>query len=82
MIPRKNVKDLMLRKDVVKAVEDGKFNIWAVTTIDEGIETLTGKIAGKRNKSGRYPEGTIHFLANKKLEEFAGRLKEFGAGLL
>jgi len=47
MIPQSNVKDLMLRKDVVRAVEEGKFSIYAVKTIDEGIEIMTGKEAGK-----------------------------------
>jgi len=81
MIPHQNVRDLMLRKDIVKAVEAGKFHIWAVTTIDEGIELLTRKPAGKRDKAGKYPQGSIHYLANKKLEEFAQRLKEFGPGV-
>jgi ATP-dependent Lon protease len=81
MIPHQNVKDLMLRKDVVKAVENGKFHIWAVKTIDEGIELLTGRPAGKKDKAGKYPSGTIHYLADKKLEEYAQRLKEFGPGV-
>lgn len=81
MIPHQNIRDLMLRKDVVKAVEDGKFHIWAVKTIDEGIELLTGKVAGSKDKAGKYPAGTIHHLANKKLEEYAQRLKEFGPGV-
>jgi ATP-dependent Lon protease len=79
MIPKKNIDDLMLRKDVVEAVKSGKFRIWSVETIDEGIEILTGHPAGKRNKKGKYPEGTIHYLADQRLREFADRMKRFGS---
>jgi predicted ATP-dependent protease len=60
IIPQANVKHLMLRKDVVKAVDDGKFSIWAVSTVDEGIEILTGLQAGEPDARGRYPEGTVY----------------------
>jgi predicted ATP-dependent protease len=78
MIPASNVKDLMLRKDVVKAVQDGKFHIHSVQTIDEGIEILTGKLAGEKGPDDTYPEGTINFLVDKKLSEFAEGIKKFG----
>ncbi len=80
MIPKKNIDDLMLRKDVVDAVERGKFHVWAVETIDEGIEILAGRPAGKKDKKGNYPEDTIHYLANQKLQEFAQRMKGFRGG--
>ena len=80
MIPKKNVDDLMLRKDVLEAVEKKRFHIWAVETVDQGIEILTGKPAGQRDKKGNYPEGTIHFLANQKLQDFAEQMKAYWPG--
>jgi ATP-dependent Lon protease len=77
MIPRTNISDLMLRKDVVEAVGKGKFHIWAVETIDQGIEILTGKSAGKRDKKGAFPQGTVHYMANQKLAEFAEKMKDY-----
>ena len=78
MIPESNVKDLMLRKDVVEAVKKKKFHIYAVKTIDEGIEILTGKKAGEIKPDGAYPKGTINGLVNEKLKELAEGLKKFG----
>jgi ATP-dependent Lon protease len=78
MIPHANVKDLMLRKDVVEAVEKGKFHVYAVKTIDEGIEVLTGKEAGEMQPDGTYPEGTINYLVNEKLKALAEGIKKFG----
>jgi lon-related putative ATP-dependent protease len=78
MIPQSNVKDLMLRKDVVRAVEEGKFSIYAVKTIDEGIEIMTGKEAGKIKPDGSYPKGTINYLVSNRLAELAQKLKKFG----
>lgn len=80
MIPESNVKDLMLRKDVVEAVEKGKFHIFAVKTIDEGIEILTDKKAGEMKAGGTYPAGTINALVDGKLKELAEGLKNFGNG--
>ncbi|MBW2517447.1 MAG: AAA family ATPase [Deltaproteobacteria bacterium] len=77
MIPESNVKDLMLRKDVVKSVADGRFHIYAVKTIDEGIEILTDKEAGSQQPDGSYPEGTINFLVDKRLKELAEEIKKF-----
>jgi lon-related putative ATP-dependent protease len=78
MIPESNVKDLMLRKDVVEAVKSGQFHIYAVKTIDEGIEILTGKEAGELGPDGLYPKGTINHLVNEKLKVLAEGLKKFG----
>lgn len=79
MIPHQNVDDLMLRKDVVKTVEEGKFRIYPVKTIDQGIEILTGVGAGQRDKDGSFKEGTVNFLVDKQLEELASGIKEFEA---
>jgi len=78
MIPEANVKDLMLRKDVVEAVAQGTFRIYAVRTIDEGIEILTGKKAGTKRADGTYPKGTINYLVDQRLKDLAEGLKSFG----
>jgi hypothetical protein len=70
----------MLRKDVVEAVKEGKFSIYSVRNIDEGIEILTGKEAGTLQTDGTYPEETISFLVDRKLKELAEGIKEFGGG--
>ncbi|MDI6755785.1 MAG: ATP-binding protein [Thermodesulfobacteriota bacterium] len=79
IIPHQNVGDLMLRKDVVQAVADGKFHVYPVQNIDQGIEILTGVPAGERGVDETYPEGTVNFLVDKKLKELAKRMKEFEA---
>lgn len=78
MIPASNVQDLMLRKDVVEAVAAGKFHVYSVRTIDQGIEILTGVAAGAPDQDGNYPEGTVHHLVHKRLTDLAIGLKEFG----
>jgi lon-related putative ATP-dependent protease len=77
LIPQSNVQHLMVREDVVEAVKSGKFHIWAVKTVDEGIEILTGTPAGERRKDGRFPEGTVNGRVEQRLEEFSERVKEF-----
>jgi ATP-dependent Lon protease len=79
MIPEANVKDLMLRKDVVEAVEKGEFHVYSVRTIDQGIEILTGKKAGEPDENGRYPEDTLNYRVDRKLQKLAEGLKEFTA---
>ena len=71
MIPHSNVKNLMLREDVVEAVKEGKFHIYPVETIDQGIEVLTGVPAGEPDEEGIFPENSINDLAQKKLDEMA-----------
>ncbi len=78
MIPEKNVKNLMLRRDVVEAVKKGKFHIYPVSTIAEGIEILTGMKAGELQEDGTYPEGTLFRKVDDKLKEMAEMEKEFG----
>lgn len=78
MIPASNVPDLMLRKDVVEAVATGAFHVFAVETIDQGIEILTGVPAGEMGQDGRYPAGSINALVDARLEELARGLKQFG----
>ncbi|MEA3546284.1 MAG: AAA family ATPase [Thermodesulfobacteriota bacterium] len=78
LIPATNVADLMIRKDVVEAVKEGKFHVYAIKTIDEGIGILTGMAAGKYLEDGSYPENTINYLVDNKLKELAEGLHQFG----
>jgi predicted ATP-dependent protease len=68
----------MLRRDVVEAAEKGKFHIYPVTTVEEGIEILTGMEAGELQEDGTYPEGTLYHKVDDKLREMAEMEKEFG----
>ena len=77
LIPKSNVQHLMLREDVVEAVKNGQFAIYAVGTIDEGIEILTGVKAGERGQGGRFAAGTVNRLVEDKLKMFAERGRGF-----
>jgi len=70
MIPKQNVKNLMLKNEVIEAVNAKKFHIYAIETVDEGIEVLTGVPAGQPKKDGTYPAKTVHYLVQKTLESF------------
>lgn len=76
LIPRANIRNLMLKEEVVQAVADGKFHIYPVDTIDQGIEILTDREAGELQEDGSYPEGTVNWAVDKKLREFANYIKE------
>ena len=71
MIPKLNVKNLNLSDEVVEAVKNKKFHIYAIETIEQGIELLTGVPAGKKDSDGNFPAGTINYLAYEKLKRFA-----------
>jgi len=77
MIPEANVKNLMLNEDVVQAVREGRFHVYPVKTIDEGMELLTGLEMGMRDKDGSYPEGSINALVEGKLKKFASIQQKF-----
>jgi predicted ATP-dependent protease len=77
IIPSSNIKHLMLRSDVREAVKNKKFNIYAVSTVDEMISILTGVDAGKAGKNGEYPQGTINYLAQKRMYKLTRLRKEF-----
>lgn len=77
IIPHQNVRNLMLKEEVVEAIRNGEFHIWPVKTIDAGIEILTGVSAGEADESGRYPEDSVHGRVARKLDEYARTLKEF-----
>lgn len=77
IMPQKSVKDLMLKKEVVNAAKEGRFHIYPIKTIEEGIEILTGMRAGKRGKDGMYPKGTLFRLVDDRLKEFAEKARDF-----
>lgn len=80
MIPATNVKHLMLRENVIEAVREGQFHIWAVETIDQGLEVLTGQPAGVPNDKGEYPIGSVNRAVARNLRQFAAKVRAFSAG--
>ena len=68
----------MLSEEVVGAVKQGRFHIYPVSTIDEGIEILTGVKAGELKNDGSYEPDTVHFKVNKRLAEMAEKITKFG----
>ncbi len=76
-IPSANVRHLMLKPEVADAVRDGKFHVWALDTVDDGVELLMGAPAGERQEDGTYPEGTVHYLVDRRLRQLADAAKEF-----
>jgi len=78
MIPQANVQHLMLRADIVEAVSQGKFAIYSVSNIDQGLEILTGVKAGVAGSDGKYADGTINRRVEDRLREFAMAAKRFG----
>jgi lon-related putative ATP-dependent protease len=79
VLPASNVRHLMLRKDVVEAIAQGRFHIYPIETIDQGLELLTGMPTASRDESGVYPEGTINRLVEDKLIELAEKRRAFSA---
>jgi lon-related putative ATP-dependent protease len=78
LIPAANVRHLVLRDDVVQAVREGKFHIYLIETIDQGIELLTGIPAGEADAEGNYLEGTVNYLVQKRLLEMSEERKDEG----
>ncbi len=77
LIPASNTQHLMLRQDVVKAVREGKFHIFPVETVDQGIALLTGWSAGEPGEDGGYPEGSLNQRVVERLEQLAADAKAF-----
>ena len=71
VIPIQNVRNLHLSDEIIESVKKEKFHIYAIKTIDEGIEILTGVPAGKKNQSGEFPVGTINYLVYEKLKKYS-----------
>jgi lon-related putative ATP-dependent protease len=76
IIPRKNALNLFLKEEVVNAVRDGKFAVYTIDKMEEGLEILTGMPTGEMNESGEYPEGTINYLIAKRLMEISEALEK------
>ncbi len=77
MIPAANQRNLMLREEVIEAVRQEKFHLYAVGSIDEGIQILTGIEVGEKGADGAYPKDTVNHVVAQNLKEFATRLKSF-----
>jgi lon-related putative ATP-dependent protease len=80
IIPDANRKNLMLKPEVITAVEEGKFHIWCVTSIDQGIEILTGTPAGERQEDGSWSEGTVNERVDRRLREMTEIVRRFQEG--
>jgi predicted ATP-dependent protease len=79
IVPDANVRNLVLRQDVVESVREGTFHIYPVRTIDEGIALLTGRDAGEKDQEGNYPEESVNYLVDKRLRELAEEYKKQGS---
>jgi predicted ATP-dependent protease len=77
MMPESNVEDLMLREDILEAVAAGKFHVWPVAKVEQGIELLTGRPAGMKDGGGKFEPGTVLGLIDERLHAMAMTLKEF-----
>lgn len=78
IIPESNVDNLMLKESVVASIKEGKFHIWPVRTIDEGIEVLTGVKAGVRQTDGKFEPDSINARVDQRLRQMAEALQKFG----
>mgnify|MGYP006284789683 FL=1 len=79
IVPRDNIQHLMLADDVVQAVREGKFHVYPVDTIEDALLILTGREAGSRGPSGKYPKGTLYRAVDDRLAELA-RLADYEGG--
>lgn len=77
IIPEINVRDLMLKQEVIDAVEAGRFHIWPIRTVEEGLEILTGRPAGVPGPDGRFEEGTVFGMVDARLAEMAEEARRF-----
>lgn len=76
IIPKRNIKHLMLKQEVVDAVKEGKFSIYPIEKVEEGLEILAEMPAGEPMEDGTYPEGTLNYLVMKRLEEISEALEK------
>ncbi|MEW5794723.1 MAG: AAA family ATPase [Candidatus Zixiibacteriota bacterium] len=81
IIPQQNVQDLLLRPDVIESVKAGKFHIYPIRTVDEGIAILTGVSGGKRLARGGFTRGSVMYKADDKLRQMALELDRFGRSI-
>lgn len=80
LIPKLNERNLMLNDEVVQAIQAGQFHLWSVSSIDQGIEILTGVPAGTPDGDGSYPEGSVNFLVNERLKSMVESMRRFAKG--
>ena len=80
MIPKSNERHLMLKEEVVEAIAAGRFHVWSVATIEQGIEILTGIPAGSLDKQGRFAKGTVFYAVDQALKKMHDRMREDEAG--
>ena len=80
IIPKTNVQDLMLKKEVVDAVREGKFHVWAIGTVDEALELLTGLPAGKRQADGAWEPDSVNGKVDQKLRQLMELARELMKG--
>jgi hypothetical protein len=78
LVSTANLENLMLKEEVVEAARVGRFHVWGVSHIDEGIELMTGQAAGERAAGGTFREGTVHRLVDDRLREYADQARAFG----
>lgn len=78
IIPIQNTESLILNRDVSRAIENGMFHIWATSTIDQGMEILSGMTAGERTENGSFPEDSLNFRVERRLREMADIMKDHG----
>ena len=76
LIPKSNVQNLMLKEEVVEAVQNGKFHIYSIENVKEGIEILTGIKAGERGSDGKYPEDTIYGMVDNRLRLMSEKIEK------
>jgi len=76
IIPKGSINELMLKKELIKIIEKGKFHIYAIENMDEGIEILTGVKAGRRDKKENYPKNTLNYLVMERLKMMSESIKE------
>ncbi len=77
IIPRSNIENLMLKPEVTKAIQVGKFNVWAVDTVEDGLKILTGMAAGNRQSTGKFPKNTLYYKVENQLRTYAKRSSDF-----
>ncbi len=77
IIPKSNMAELVLPKEVRDAVEQGQFNIWAIDRVEDGLKILTGYKTGNRNQRGKFPKDSIYYKVEEKLRRFAIRSEDF-----
>jgi predicted ATP-dependent protease len=80
VIPSANARHLMLRREVVEAVESGRFQVYPVQSVDEALGILSGQPSGERDALGRFPAGSVNLRIEERLAAFAERVRAFTAG--